>query len=403
MKYIILILIIISNIFAFSFDRRDEVTTYNSYYVYPLALSMPGIGRAGGIGVMGNNLLNTDTDIMALHMEGDFSLDIATVIDLPLYKKENYILSISSAYLRFQDGTIEAFERGRDSKKEDKYYFDTDEYNTKGAELSLQLFDRQLEFYGGYSSAFVNPNSIRDRDGNNLANKIGNINMDIYRYGIYLDDTDNRRDPRIGYRVQLETMGVKHDEKKFSDGYQQDISLTAFIPIFDINNIFVVNYFHSGAKITREGKVNPADYLCDPADTTCNQITYDDVRQRREEEVKKGNATSLGGTQRLRAYPQGRFYDKYSAFVGFEYRWYFKQHWKPFDKYLWRGVNTGMQLAFFQEYGQVSEKNDHTLYEDMKSSTGVGLRILFNTMVVRLDIATGKEGEQVTFFYGYSF
>jgi hypothetical protein len=403
MRWIIVLSLVYINMFGFVIDRRESKITYNSYFVYPLGVSMPGIGKAYGAGVMGYNLFQTDTDVMLLHMAGDFKLDIATVADMVIYEKNSHSFALNLAYLRFRDGTIEAFERGRDSKVDNKFYFDTNEFKTYGAELSAKLFDNQLEIYGGKSKVYVDPNSIRDKDDNNVASNIGDIDMKMYRFGIYLDDTDNRLDPRVGYRVKLERYGVKHEEKKFSDGYQDDISLTAFVPIFSDHHIFVANYFHSSAVITREGVVDPADYMCDPADTTCVQAIYDEVRKRREAEVKKGNATALGGTQRLRAYPQGRFYDTYTAFVGLEHRWYMFEHWKPFDKYAFKGINTGIQLAFFQEWGQVGDRNNHKLYEDMKSSTGVGVRFLFNTMTVRLDIATGDESEQVTFFYGYSF
>ncbi|OPX27112.1 MAG: hypothetical protein B1H07_02660 [Campylobacteraceae bacterium 4484_166] len=353
--------------------------------------------------MLANNLFKTDTDIMLLHMQGDFDLNILTFLDLLLYQKKDHKFYLSGAYLQFKDGTVEAYTRGRDSKKEDRYYFDTKEFEAKGVELSYIRFDKQLELYAGFTKTFINPNAIRDKDGNQVANNIGNTRSTIYRYGIYLDDTNSRLDPKVGYRVQLETLGIKHDEKKLSDGFQRDISITGFFPIVKDTHIFVANYFFSEATITKVGEVDPTQYQCDPLDTSCDQSIYDKVREDREHEVKKGNATSLGGTQRLRAYPQGRFYDTYSAFFGFEHRWYIKNYWKPFDKYLWKGVNTGIQIAFFQEFGQVNDKNNHKLYEDMKSSTGVGIRVLFNTMTARLDIATSDEGEQVVFFYGYSF
>ena len=44
--------------------------------------------------------------------------------------------------------------------------------------------------------------------------------------------------------------------------------------------------------------------------------------------------------------------------------------------------------------GQVSPKNDANLYKDFKSSSGVGLRIVFSSVVLRADIATGEEGSE---------
>jgi hypothetical protein len=401
-KYIILVLII-SNLYSIVFDRRDDIKTYNSYFAYPFVVNMPGLGSSAGAGVLANNIFNSDTDFLYLHSEGDFKIDIFSIIDIPIYQKDSINITISPFYLDFQDGTVEAFQRGRDSSLDDKYYLDTKQFKIQGAEISFQYLDNQIELYTGLFDIYANPKSIRDQWGNELADNIDDLDANMYRYGLYIDDTDSRRDPRIGYRVQYERMGVIHQEKKFGDGYQDDISLSAFIPIVNHNNVLVLNYFHSAATITREGEVNPDDYICTQDDDGCVQSIYDEIRKRREDEVKRGNATSLGGVNRLRAYPQGRFYDTYTAFFGAEYRWYIKNYWKPFDSYLWRGVNTGWQLAVFQEFGQVSDKNNHTLYEDMKSSTGIGVRVLFNTMVVRLDIATGEEGEQVSFFYGYSF
>ena len=53
--------------------------------------------------------------------------------------------------------------------------------------------------------------------------------------------------------------------------------------------------------------------------------------------------------------------------------------------------------------GQVSPKNDANLYKDFKSSSGVGLRIVFSSVVLRADIATGEEGSERTVFVGYGF
>ena len=92
--------------------------------------------------------------------------------------------------------------------------------------------------------------------------------------------------------------------------------------------------------ITREGEVSDSDYLCQEGDTSCNKDMHNILKQRRKDTVTNG---------------------------------------------------------------QVSEKDDSSLYDDMKTSTGIGLRVLFSNVVFRIDAATGDEGEQVVVYYGYSF
>ena len=82
---------------------------------------------------------------------------------------------------------------------------------------------------------------------------------------------------------------------------------------------------------------------------------------------------------------------------------YFQEFTKPFNYIIEKGVYEGIQLALFHEIGQVSPTNDSSLYRNFKTSTGLGFRILFNSVVLRADYATGKEGEEMTIFIGYGF
>ncbi len=115
-----------------------------------------------------------------------------------------------------------------------------------------------------------------------------------------------------------------------------------------------------------------------------------------------GIASSLGGTQRLRSYPGGRFYAGHSVFWGGEIRWNLSDVSNPFDLYFARSVHTGFQLAFFAEQGSVGD-DPSELFEDMRTSCGLGFRILLSGVVLRLDWATGEEGAMTQMFLGYSW
>ena len=93
----------------------------------------------------------------------------------------------------------------------------------------------------------------------------------------------------------------------------------------------------------------------------------------------------------------------YSIFFGLESRFFFMESSTHFNWIIEKGVFQALQLAFFYEMGQVSPKNDANLYKDFKSSSGVGLRIVFSSLVLRADIATGEEGSERTVFVGYGF
>ena len=105
----------------------------------------------------------------------------------------------------------------------------------------------------------------------------------------------------------------------------------------------------------------------------------------------------------MRSYPISRFYEKYAFFAGIEHRIYFNQTLNPFIFILKKGVFEGTQVSFFHEIGQVSPENNSALYINFKTSTVLGLRLIFSSVVLKVDYTTVKEGEEFTVFIGYGF
>lgn len=198
-----------------------------------------------------------------------------------------------------------------------------------------------------------------------------------------------------------------------------DYSLTAYIPIDDKSSVLVANIFYSSSEVMKAlgdekfwnyetcleeiSKDRPQEEVDVVSNETLCRGLVRGVDDFNETEADNSNATSLGGPNRLRSFPISRFYDKYSFFAGLEYRMYFVEHTTPFNFILEKGVFEALQLALFYEIGQVSPTNDSALYSDFKYSTGVGLRMVFSSVVLRADYATGKEGNEVTVFIGYGF
>jgi outer membrane protein assembly factor BamA len=114
--------------------------------------------------------------------------------------------------------------------------------------------------------------------------------------------------------------------------------------------------------------------------------------------------SELGGFDRMRAYPSGRFRDKAAVYYTAEFRMipetqplrdlpllnYFEIDW-------W-------QLVPFVEAGRVGPEYDSDLFfKDLKWDVGVGLRLMAFRFPVRLDLAYGEEGASVWAMFSQPF
>jgi hypothetical protein len=109
-------------------------------------------------------------------------------------------------------------------------------------------------------------------------------------------------------------------------------------------------------------------------------------------------APALGGDTRLRAYYQNRFNDKAFLYHGAELRRTLGWRPPPVLPIHW------VQTALFAEAGRVAGVWDlRRLHRGMAWSAGAGVRLLFTDLVLRLDVAAGREGTRVQMFMGQAF
>lgn len=106
--------------------------------------------------------------------------------------------------------------------------------------------------------------------------------------------------------------------------------------------------------------------------------------------------SELGGFDRMRAYPNGRFRDKSAVYYAAEFR-LTPQFQKMRD---WPIINyfevDWFQIVPFIEAGRVSEEYNLDLFaKDLKFDAGIGLRAMAFRMVFRLDFAISDEGGSV--------
>ena len=399
-----------SSVNAILFERRKTFDSEISWFVYPVVGSIPGVQDFYGIGGTVSGIGGSESDVTAVSLRGkaeyfesDFQIDILSIFDIPLFTEH---LTFTFFSTKIRNGGWPEGQRGIDSDPDSNYYLLASKVEASGGELSLNFYDNQLEAYYGYTDAKVKPYGLVDPNGTFYnAQNSGIIESPRgYRYGLYLDDTDNRRDPRIGYRFQYEKWGQPSTRSGNSEYYQEDFNLTGYIPVLSGNKgVLVLNQFFGSSTVLKKGTVDKSQFVCDETKLPGCQAILDEIYARQLAEAENGKATSLGGTNRLRGYRTNRFYDSYTNFRGVEYRWYLYEAQKAFNYFLEKGTFAGFQLAFFYEQGTVSPDRG-SLWENMRTSYGVGTRFIFNTIIVRIDRGVSEdEGGQTTFFVGYPF
>ncbi len=398
-----------STVYAILFERRKTFESEISWFVYPVAGRIPGVQDFYGLGATISGLGGTESDITIASLRGeaeyfddDFQIYLVSIFDIPLFTKH---LSFSWFSTKIINAGWPEGERGIDSDKDSTYYLLASDVNASGGEISFNILKNQLEFYYGYTEGFVKPYGLVDPNGTFYnAQDAGIIESPRgYRYGIYLDDTDNRRDPRVGYRFQYEKWGQPSSRVGNSEYFQEDYNFSGYIPVLNKGKgTLVLNQFFGSSTVIKKGTVDRGQFVCNNALNQGCQELLDELYARQLAEAENGKATSLGGTNRLRGYATNRFYDSYSNFQGIEFRWYVHEVQEAFNFFLEKGTFAGLQLAFFYEQGTVSPDKSN-LWKNIRSSYGVGTRFLFNTLIVRLDRGIGDEGGETTFFVGYPF
>ena len=113
---------------------------------------------------------------------------------------------------------------------------------------------------------------------------------------------------------------------------------------------------------------------------------------------------TLGGLDRLRGYPQSRYYDKVAIYYAAELRMIPK--WNPVgeDSILERLDIDWIMFAPFAEIGRVADYwSVSELHRDMKWCAGVGVRAMAKHVVLRLDTGVSEEGTKFQMMVQHSF
>jgi hypothetical protein len=115
---------------------------------------------------------------------------------------------------------------------------------------------------------------------------------------------------------------------------------------------------------------------------------------------------SLGGTERMRGYSEGRFNDRSAVYYAAEYRHI--PEWNPLRDIGWLNRRNArvqwIQYIAGVEVGRVHDEFDpQALHSDMKVSGLLGVRAMVNTLVVRADLGITEEGPAVQMTIDHPF
>jgi outer membrane protein assembly factor BamA len=336
---------------------------------------------------------------------GDARGNLLQLDEVPLIRDQ---LHLQLFGMDIDAATVNDYEtRGMNSDQEGYNLLELSRVEQRSAALTWSLWERRLALSARYGNFRNEVSAIRDADGDVIARfDSPYVTESTERsLGLLLDLTDDFQDPRDGLRLRLGFQDHPAANTESADFYVVDTSLLYYLPLGTSDTI-AFNYYRSDAYVRSTGLLD-ADAIrtdlgtqCSPADSACLDAEAQRV-QNILDERRYGTATTLGGNDRLRSYPDGRFSGAHMAFAGIELRSNFIQETKPFDYFIWKDIQTGIQMSLFAEAGTVAETTD-ALWDEVRTSYGIGARLITASgSVYRADWATGSEGAEFTVFFFY--
>ena len=409
LKYCLLFLgVLLSTVqaFAWEFDRRvPQFRDEFSYAVFPAPYNIPGIGKGVALGGGLVNIGGSYVDSYGIVITGDVEGQAIGISDIHLIS-ERLILDVGRSRIsKAGFGLNTSRGMAGDEDPDDFKTAELTDSNFYGGQLTLSFAERRFEIAMQQYSTEARIERIIDEDGNTIA-EIDNPEADketIVNGSVILDLTDDRNDPRNGFRLKWSRNFPRNVKEEDVDFYTIDINATAFIPVLR-NSTWIFNYFKSDAVVLRKGETDRTkvgnDLICTSGDTECEE----EKEKNKDQIVAQntyGSASTLGGNSRLRSFINTRFRGAHTRFYGTEFRWNLTDEKERFNILFMKDLRTAVQIAFFHEKGSVADKEED-LFKETRHSTGMGIRAVMGSgLVYRLDYAVGEEGAQTVLFFGY--
>ena len=402
-----------SSVFAFGPDRRqDQFGIIPGYLVVPAPYVYPGLGKGWMLIGYGGNILETNVDAYLVAISGDAEGYFGSVEEIFVIPKYLYL---SGIHLNIKKYGLNMYgSRGMESEKDDFNIFVGDKYILNKLETTLSLMERRIEFSLYSQNQTGRTIEIRDSKGENPQRIPNAIVFKGKRNGavLHLDWTDDLKDPREGFRLKTTSDFVAAVDTGSPEYNIFSYGLTFYQPILG-NSTWAFHYFRSDAFVKTKGNLNLKSILISSGLTetqadTC--ILYQTITgcaaqiskaQNTIKANKIGSAHPLGGQDRLRSYPNGRYQAAHTQFYGTELRWNFNTSKDIVDLIFFSDIMEALQATFFWEQGSVAEDNSES-GKINRSSYGTGVRLIGGSgNVYRFEASTGNEGPEILLIFQY--
>lgn len=355
----------------------------------------------------GGNILETNIDAYVVGISGDAEGYVSSVEEIFVVPELFYLSAMRLDIRKF--GVNIYSSRGMESEKEDFNIYVGDKYVDNKLQASLSLLERRIEISLFTQNATGRATEILDAKGNLVQTIANPTDFHAQKKGsvIHLDWTDDLKDPRDGLRLKS-TFELNTSVDAGTPEYNVlSYGLTYYHPVLD-DSTWAFHYFRSDADVQKEGNTNLNALLKESGAEAC--IIYPDspacaaqIRNANNtiNANRNGTAHPLGGQDRLRSYPNGRYQAAHTLFYGTELRWNFETSRDVVDLYFFNDVMQALQATFFWEQGTVSEEKKD-LGKINRTSYGSGLRLVGGSgNTYRFEVSSGNEGVEVLLMFQY--
>lgn len=387
--------------------RRDQIRTEPGYIASPIAVNIPGIGFSYGVVGSIFNINQTEMDSFFFTSNGDTNGFGLGLVDTPIWGDR---LTFNLFHSRFRDTGLESHDRGIHSDPANKRILKLKTTNVAVMQLTARFWKKRIQFNLGLFRNQGTLDKILNDDGEVIADPEDQTSTRLSRLaGGTLDFTDDRSDPRKGWQLEIQYFQPPLGSDFEADYYIMDYNTLFYVPVGRLST-WVFNAYRSDAIVTRSGETDVSKIRAEKSLSCENLPSFSRGACEKEENKivaeslaanRNGTAAGIGGTQRMRSYVTGRFKAAHAQVFGSEFRLNLTEEFAPFNVYVAKGIRTGVQLAFFSEWGTVADDVGE-IFNSYKRSYGAGLRLIVASgFIVRLDVARGDEGIQPTLFFNY--
>ena len=389
-----------------SLTSASSFASERSFFAFPAASSLHGVGVVYGVGAGVKNLYQSRINFVAGKSFGDVEAAGFLATNLPLGSKR-WALNFGVADLEsaeFDTSYSRHFEKGdfvRQKISGGGYFVSVDSFwLRRRLKANLMVGESTVKFEG-----------FEHDDGTEIPlpnAALFDVVTSLVGLNFNWSDVDSTSYPTSGYRLALSTT-LASGRTATSDTLLIKYKGVKYTPILR-SLTWVLGFEGNDASVTKQAKnyldettvrdtlAADCESLSGTERTRCNtlegQLANYIARQNRY-----GTAAPFGGSQGLRSFRQFRFRSAHNAILSTEFRWSLSESFRlPY----FNTKERHLVLVPFADIGYAHDTHSK-LFKATRQSLGLSLRAHLGENVLRLTGADGEEGAALFFTFGSAF